>query len=185
MRLIILSGILAVALPFAIALFATKDRVGLDVSERFLERLDEIPSGATEQQRKLTPDNLKAWVADHPTSAAQYALRVVPMDVVYLLALGAFLGLASNWLATDMQWPASVAGIPMWMILWLLPALYVATDLIEDSMIAMLLTFPDFIGAATVGALKAAKAIKIVSVGAGISLTVALGIMGCFWGKSA
>jgi hypothetical protein len=59
MRLIIVSGLFAIVLLFAIGLFATKKRVGLDVSERFLERLDEIPSGATERQRELSSDNLK------------------------------------------------------------------------------------------------------------------------------
>ncbi len=150
MRLIILSGLSAIVLPFAIGLFATKKRVGLDVSERFLERLDEIPSGATKEQRELNSSNLKNWVADHPVHAAQYARRVMPMDILYLVALGSFLGLASNWLASDMQWPAAFAGLPIW--LWLLPALYIVSDVVEDLMIAMLMTSPRLIEPATVRA---------------------------------
>lgn len=185
MRMIIVSGTLAIALPFAIAVFSTKARVGLDVSERFLERLDEIPSGATETQRELNSTNLKAWVADHPDYAAKYALRVLPMDILYLLSLGSFLGLALTWLAADMQWPASVAGIPTWTILWLLPALYIATDLIEDCLIAVLMTSPSSIEPATVRTLKTVKRIKIGSVGAGMLLTAGLGMLTLIWGKSA
>ena len=185
MRAIIVSGILAIALPFVIALFATRKRVGLDVSERFLERLDEIPSGATAMQRELNSSNLKAWVADHPDHAARYARCVLPMDIFYLLSLGSFLGLASTWLAADMQWPASVAGIPTWMILWLLPALYIATDLIEDGLIALLMTSPQAIEPATVRALKTVKSLKIGAVGLGMLLTACLGVLALFWGSSA
>ncbi|MFH1345045.1 MAG: hypothetical protein ABIL01_28165 [Pseudomonadota bacterium] len=185
MRLIIVSGLFAIVLPFAIGLFATKKRVGLDVSERFLERLDEIPSGATEQQRELSSGNLKNWVADHPVSAAQYARYVIPMDILYLLALGSFLGLASNWLAADMQWPASFAGVPIWIWLWLLPALYIVADIIEDSMIAVLMTSPRLIEPVTVRALTRIKGIKISSVGAAMLQTAVLGVLTLLWSKGA
>ncbi len=185
MRLIIVSGLFAIVLPFAIGLFATKTRVGLDVSERFLERLDEIPSGATEQQRELNSGNLKSWVSNHPVSAAQYARRVMPMDMLYLLALGSFLGLASNWLASDVQWPASFAGVPIWIWLWLLPALYVVADIVEDLMIATLMTSPRLIEPATVRALTKIKGIKIGSVGAAMLQTAVLGVLALLWGKGA
>ena len=185
MRLIIISGLFAIILPFAIGLFATKKRVGLDVSERFLERLDEIPSGPTEQQRQLNSGNLKSWVSNHPVSAAQYARRVMPMDILYLLALGSFLGLASNWLAADMQWPASFAGVPIRIWLWLLPALYIAADIVEDLMIATLMTSPRLIEPATVRALTTIKGTKIGSVGAAMLQTAVLGVLALLWGKGA
>lgn len=183
MRLIIVSGLFAVVLPFAIGLFATRKRVGLDVSERFLERLDEIPSGATKQQRELNSGNLRNWVAEHPVSAAQYARHVMPMDILYLLALGSFLGLASNWLAADLQ--LSFVGVPIWLWLWLLPALYIVADIIEDSMIAAFMTSPRLIEPATVRALTSIKGIKIGSVGAAMLQTIVLGVLALLWGKGA
>jgi hypothetical protein len=116
-------------------------------------------------------------VADHPVSAAQYARYVMPMDILYLLALGSFPGLASTWLAADMRWPASFAGIPIWIWLWLLPALYMVADIIEDSMIAMLMTSPRLIEPVTVRALTRIKGFKISSVGAAMLQTAVLVVL--------
>ncbi len=183
MRMIIVSGVAAVALPFIIGMYATNARVGLDVSERFLERLSEIPSGATQQERELNAANLKSWVLKHPEHAARYARGIMPMDLLYLLALGCFLGLGSAWLAQDLSWPRCLAAVPAW-TWWVLPGLYIAADLLEDATIALLMTYPDLIETTSVRILMALKTVKILAVGLAMTVAALLGVAGLSWGKS-
>ena len=64
-RLTLLFATLAIALPFVISYVATPAKVGIDVSERFLERSDEMPAGRAEDD---TPaKKLKYWVENENT----------------------------------------------------------------------------------------------------------------------
>jgi hypothetical protein len=71
-------------------------------------------------------------------------MRVIPLDLLYLLLLGAFLGFASTTLADLIQWPASLSNLPL-SGFWLLPALYILSDFAEDLVILVLLNWPSAI----------------------------------------
>jgi hypothetical protein len=183
MRLIILSGTWAILLPFLIAQVAEKLGAGLAVTERFLERLNKIPSGTSDEPQELNAINLKDWVEKHPACATKYAW-LMPIDVLYLFSLGSFLGLASGWLAEDVQLPASIAGIAVWKLLWGLPVLYMASDLIEDAMIVLFMKAPITITNGSLRAQVLIKNLKIVSVIGGMVLTAHLALLALVFGKS-
>jgi hypothetical protein len=95
---------LAIALPFIISQIAMP--YGLAVSLRFLERPtnSENPKYAipadSDKAVDLTGDSLSSWIQAKGGRLAQgYATRVIPLDLLYLLLLGCFLGVASTTLA--------------------------------------------------------------------------------------
>jgi hypothetical protein len=180
MKWIILLAAAAIAIPYTIA-FIAPDR-GTAVSERFLERPGGIPAEAG--KAPLDHDKLRAWVTSGETKgfAQTYAWRVIPIDLLYLCALGGFLALAAHTLATTEIAPGNVlARIPvMW---WLvLPALYVVTDLLEDSLIFTLLTNPASISNFLVGVLSALTATKIAAVALALAQIFVLGLGGTIRG---
>jgi len=66
---------------------------GVDVADRFIERLAYIPSKTASL---LTRDSLAKWLADpqNASAAAGYvALILFPLDLLFLLLLGSFLAL--------------------------------------------------------------------------------------------
>jgi hypothetical protein len=151
-RLIILLAMLAmlaIAMPFIISQAALP--YGVAVSLRFLERPTNndnpkytIPA-ESEKSLELTGDSLTNWIQMRDGRPAQgYAMRVIPLDLLYLVCLGAFLGLASTTLASVVQWPASFSGIPI-LAFWLPPTLYIFFDFSEDISILVLLNSPSTI----------------------------------------
>jgi hypothetical protein len=148
-RLIILLAMLAIALPFIISQAAMP--YGVAVSLRFLERPTNsvkpkytIPA-ESDNAVTLTKDSLTSWTQTRGGQLAQgYATRVIPLDLLYLLLLGAFLGFASTTLAGIIQWPESLSNLPI-SGFWLLPALYILFDLAEDIVILVLLNWPSAI----------------------------------------
>jgi hypothetical protein len=171
-RLIICLAALAIAMPFIISQAAMP--YGVAVSLRFLERPTNtgdlrytIPTESVELVG-LTGDSLTNWVRMKEGRLAQgYARRVIPLDLVYLLILGAFLGCASTTLARLIQWPVSLSGIPF-SAFWLLPALYMIFDLFEDTSILVLLESPATIGT-MFWTLTAFRAAKLAAVFVGIA----------------
>ena len=186
MRLVILLAILAIALPFIISGAATP--FGSAVSFRFLER----PTATGAQpytvpgdpnMPELTAASLKAWVQTHLTAPEEtqinpvkgYAMRVIPLDILYLIFLGTFLGVASTSLAGVIRWPSAIAGLPVG-IWWMLPAIYMFCDLAEDTMIYSMLTWPSAIND-WFGTLTHVRAWKIRTVTLGMVQVFALDIL--------
>ena len=172
MRFIILFGTLAIALPFLISGIAS--RYGSAVAERFLERPGAVPEelggGAI-----LTHEKLYKWATAPATSADAkgYAHRVLPVDLLYLIFLGGFLGLAASTVSSSIVWPMSWPAIPVW-TWWLLPLTYVVCDVLEDSLIIFLLSWPSFISQIGLDCLSVLRFLKIYSVGLSMALVVAL-----------
>jgi hypothetical protein len=167
MRLIILLGTLAIALPFIISGAAIP--FGNAVSGRFLERptRDGVPRYAipleTASGKPLDATSLVDWVSKNGDFAKGYATRVIPLDVLYLLILGCFLAIASATMAPLVQWPISLSGFPIW-IWWLLPVVYVACDFSEDALVFAMLRWPSTIQEGTMDALAILRATKIATV---------------------
>jgi hypothetical protein len=168
-------GALAVALPFVISAVASK--FGKAVSERFLERPGELPAevGA---EGPLTASTLRDWATGSKTEAHAkgYARCVMPLDLLYLVSLGLFLGLAANYLAGLVSWPGWIASRPDW-LWWILPVVYMAFDFAEDSLIVGLLSWPAGITDASLKVLSVLRFVKIVSVGGAMGVAVLLGLL--------
>jgi hypothetical protein len=126
-----------------------------------------------------TTENLKTLAANR-TMASKYVFPVlVPLDLLVMILLAASMALGSAFWARSMGLPPEA----IWIVL-LLPAAYVAADLIEDSMLVVMLTYQETINDAFVGWMKVFTVIKMGSVlGAGAQtlgfLILALGK--CAW----
>jgi hypothetical protein len=167
-------GALAVTLPFVISSVAA--RFGKAVSERFLERPTELPAEVGEGP--LTASMLRAWATGSKTAvhARGYARWVMPLDLVYLVSLGLFLGLAASYLAGLVSWPGWIVSCPDW-LWWILPVVYIAFDFAEDSLIVVLLSWPSSITEGSVKFLSVLRFVKIASVGAAMGVAVVLGVL--------
>ena len=129
----ILSAALTLSLSFLIADKASQ--FGLAVAIRFLERGDVIPPG----NQPLTAENLERWRSDpvNHASAQAYASQIIPLDILFLLSLGCFFGLASMALTEHI----GMSSFPR-LLLLIFPLLYSASDFIEDLLIRNMLVSP-------------------------------------------
>ena len=131
-----------------------------------------IPS----QTEILSEPTLARWLADKRNDKAisVYVVPVLfPLDILFLLCLGVFLGLASGALADRLGFLSS---IPAW-IWWILPAAYMASDLAEDTVIAAI--FKSFIPLTTgwFRLLSTLTAIEIATISAAIGQVAILGAL--------
>lgn len=111
---------------------ASASNYGVDVADRFIERLAYIPS---KTQSLLTRGNLEKWLADpeNAVAAKGYVVPVLfPLDLTFLVLLGCFLGVASTAIAGQVP---MLGAIPH-AIFWILPLLFLLCDLSEDTLIA-------------------------------------------------
>jgi hypothetical protein len=183
MRLVILLGAAAIAVPFVISFVAPASIVGRAVSDRFLERSNAIPPEPETGSVPIDKDSLRAWVTSPATAnfARAYAWRVMPLDLVYLVVLGGFLALGAHTLASAVVWPAMLAKLPLWV--WLVfPIAYMIADAAEDSLIMVLMSKPESISKSSVDALTALRGAKIASNALAITQIFALGLAGAIWG---
>jgi hypothetical protein len=129
----ILSAALTLSLSFLIADKASQ--FGFAVAIRFLERGDVIPPG----NQPLTAENLDRWRSAplNRASARGYASQIIPLDILFLLSLGFFSGLASMALANHIGLSSLQRSL-----LLIFPVLYTASDFIEDLLIRNILVSP-------------------------------------------
>jgi hypothetical protein len=126
----ILSAALTLSLSFLIADKASQ--FGFAVAIRFLERGDVIPP----DNQPLTAEKLERWRSDpvNRASAQGYATQIIPLDILFLLSLGCFFGLASMALADHI----GMSNFQR-LLLLIFPVLYAASDFIEDLLIRNML----------------------------------------------
>jgi hypothetical protein len=186
MTCIILLATTAIALPFIISMIAPATEVGRAVADRFLERsfleTPTIPADSKTKQRPADADNLREWVTAQETAdhARAYAWRVMPLDFLYLAALGAFLALAATTLASTIAWPPAWWNPPPW--LWLIfPLTYMLADVAEDCLIIALMTRPARISEFTLKLLAVLRNVKIGTNIMAIGQIFALGLAGAIW----
>ncbi|OCK59868.1 hypothetical protein [Bradyrhizobium sp. LMTR 3] len=171
MAKIVILFALTLALNLALKFFVAP-RYGKDVAARFLEHLKYIPS----QNEALSQASLARWLADKTQSGAirGYVFPVLfPLDFLFLICLGLFLGFASVPLAERLEFLSS---LPVW-IWWMLPICYMAFDIAEDIVIAAI--FKSFVPltADSFRLLSSLTAIKIASVKAAIAQVILLGAL--------
>ena len=133
-----------------------------EVAERFLEKGTDY-----------TATSLTAWVKAHETQARHYAFPVlVPLDLLFMAFLAAFLAVASVTFAGSIH---GLAGLG-WMFV-LLPALYLGVDLAEDAVLARFLTSVDSISPSAVAFVHALTTIKIWGVLTAIGQVIILFVL--------
>ncbi|MEK4032362.1 hypothetical protein WOC76_22405 [Methylocystis sp. IM3] len=141
------------------------DRIGPDVSGRFLE-----------VNPRYNRESLTEWVLCNPAKARRYAFPVLfPLDALFLFCFGGFLGLGSVAAAHTLQWPSYAD----W-LLALAPGFFVACDLAEDVMLARFLLAPTLITREAVAAAKAITGIKIALVVVATLQTALVSAVGTF-----
>ena len=142
-------------------------RVGGRVADRFLEH---GPSS-----RSYTAESLAQWTGDNRGDARRYAVPVLfPLDLLLMACLAGFLSIAS----VALGGATSRFGGVLWLFA-LLPAAYLAADLVEDTVLASLL-----LHRITPGLVKAAHVLttlKIWTLGASAAQLVLLGILALVW----
>jgi len=175
MRAVIVVAVIFAILHFGLRYWVTPG-FGEDVRARFVERMKYIPSftaqgdqdGQHGNEAALNETNFAAWLAKPGNEASRrgYAFPVLfPLDILFLVALGSLLGMASLLLAAKV---GAVSGWPVW-VWWLFPVAYMVFDLLEDALLIALLTAPSLLNAGTFRALTAFTSGKIgtVTVAAG------------------
>ncbi|MCJ9700401.1 MULTISPECIES: hypothetical protein [unclassified Bradyrhizobium] len=166
----------AIIWPFIVAMFSSK--LGADVSARFLERPGHIPSTGN----ALTRKSLEKWLRspDNGPFRKPYAYLIMPLDVVYISLVGGFFILGSIWLVSALIWPQPVEWWPYCIGVCILPAVYIFSDLVEDALIAYVMSRQD-VSDRTFNLMRLATTIKIWSFGAAAAQTLVLGICAIFW----
>lgn len=158
MRIWILLGLLALTAAVYTTQQFVAPRYGAAVENRFLERLKDISPS-----KPLTAANLREWAQDNANVKAVrgYVMPVIiPLDVLFLLAFGSFLGFASCALAGRIE---GLSIMPMW-VWWVFPGLYIVADACEGVAIASLLSWPETITRNSFAALSALTFAKIATV---------------------
>jgi hypothetical protein len=171
LQTIIILFVLTLGLTLTLKLFVTP-KYGTDVANRFLERLKYIPS----QTEVLSAITLRRWLADKANDSAirGYIYPVLfPIDILFLLALGLLLGFASAALAGGLGF---LSNVPHW-IWWVLPAAYMASDLVEDTIIAAIFKSRIALTENSFRLLSALTAIKLSTVTSAIAQVAFLGAL--------
>jgi hypothetical protein len=112
-----------------------------DVSERFIERHSDIPSmvNTTKDKGHLSLTNLSAWISN-PANEKQrrgYVTPIIlPLDLLFLVALGCLLGSVSQLFAKHVR---VVSAWNPWRW-WFFPVAYMLCDFIEDTIIVLVLS---------------------------------------------
>jgi hypothetical protein len=120
-----------------------------------------------------TVDSLRDRVKKDTVRAARYVCPVlVPLDLLFLVFLGATLAIVSVMSASAVSWLSGAA----WLFV-LLPALYVGVDLAEDALLVRLLAWPDTVTTGMVTVVRALTSIKIWAVKLAFAQTVLLAVV--------
>jgi hypothetical protein len=177
MRTIVIFLFAMIAVIWAVLQFAQKWTQNSDIKVRFIERIDYIPS-STPSSALLSFDSLKNWLDDPANAAARRAYIfpiLFPLDFVFLILLGVFLGLASIAVSSQL---APLRAIPAW-IWWVFPGLYMACDFLEDTVLLVLFTKKLRLDPAFYYLLRGLTKAKIVAVSIAIGQT---GFLASLWG---
>lgn len=163
----------AIAWSYLIA--GVAGRLGQDVSSRFLEHGNVIPSL---NNTALTAQSLSLWLRDSSTAqyARAYRFFVIPLDLVYLALLGGFLATGSLWCAEALAWPKALESW-QWYLIPIPALLYVVADTVEDALIFVVLASSTTVSSGLFSAMRFATAAKLIFVSVAIFETLALGLL--------
>lgn len=171
MRVIVILALVTAVLNIGLRYYVTPP-LGEDVKDRFIEQNKYIPSlknqAGQADDGKLTTTNLQHWSNDPANLVARQgyvAPVILPLDLLFLIAVGGLLGFSSQSLAGKIGLLSPVPSIA-W---WVLPVIYMLADLVEDSMIVVLLTWPGTINDTSFQVLRFFTTLKLYAIGAAIA----------------
>jgi hypothetical protein len=171
MLIFLVCAAVTILLQFTIPHFSSP--YGAAVKARFVERSKTIPEGET-GDLPLNEQNLRQWISSYPESARGYASPVLfPLDILFLFALGIALATGSVFFARHAMLVSDVWPV----IWWIIPAVYLASDFVEDVLLIGILKNPQRLTARSFSSLALATDIKIKSVTTGFCQIVALGVL--------
>jgi hypothetical protein len=168
MRALIVLAILVAILQFGLKYFVTPP-YGEDVTGRFIERSKFIPSIKAQKlagnDGTFNISNLALWLAmpeNAPIRRGYVTPVILPLDLLFLIALGSLLGWASSMLAVEIGLMSKFSPV----IWWIFPLAYLLFDFVEDIFIAVILTWPSLLSPATFWMLTTATTGKLWAIGA-------------------
>jgi hypothetical protein len=176
MRVIIVLAVLTALLHLGLRYYITP-QFGQDVRDRFIERRKYIPSLKDQQLKDndgpLTVSNLSLWINDpaNQVNRQGYVAPVIlPLDVLFLIAVGSLLGCLSQLLASRI---GLISGWPV-ILWWFFPLAYMLCDFIEDVLIVSLLSWPSLLNEVSFPTLRFFTTAKLFTISAAIVETGAL-----------
>jgi hypothetical protein len=171
MLIFLVSAAVTILLQFTIPHFSSP--YGAAVKARFVERSKTIAEGGTGDV-PLNEENLRSWISSYPEFAKGYASPVLfPLDILFLFALGIALATGSVFFARH-----AVLVSDVWPVIWwIIPMVYLVSDLVEDIILMGVLKNPQRLTAQSFSSLALATDIKIKSVSAGFCQLAALVVL--------
>jgi hypothetical protein len=171
MLIFLLCAAATILLQFTIPYFSSP--YGAAVKARFVERSKTIPELGTGDV-PLNEQNLRKWISSCPESARGYASPVLfPLDILFLFVLGIALATGSVFFARH-----AVLVSEVWPVIWwIVPAVYLISDFVEDVLLIGVLKNQLRLTARSFSSLALATNIKIKSVTAGFCQLAALGVL--------
>jgi hypothetical protein len=171
MLIFLVCAAVTILLQFTIPHFSSP--YGAAVKARFVERSKTIPEGETGDV-PLNEQNLRQWISSYLESAGGYASPVLfPLDILFLFALGIALATGSVFFARHAVLVSNVWPV----IWWIIPAVYLVSDFVEDVLLIGILKNPQQLTAQSFSSLALATNIKIKSVTAGFCQLAVLGVL--------
>jgi hypothetical protein len=188
-------GSLTIAASFLISLVA--GRCGYDVSARFLERGNVIPSRQLSSANtslpqdsgprldvRLTKESLSAWLVDATTSqyVRPYVFWVIPLDFVFMGLLGAFMVTGSLTFAEAIAWPRPLS---QWQgpALLIAPIVYVVSDAVEDIQIIRILLGSNQVDGSSFATMRWWTGCKTLFATIALTQTIGLGFWSLWFSK--
>ena len=161
MRVAIFTGVVAIGLFFFVA--AVASRYGPDAAQ-----VPTVEARFLEKPPRHEAAFIQDWVVQHPDAARHYAFPILfPLDLIFMLFLGGFLGLASVLTANTIGWLKPFA----W-LLTIAPAVYVVVDLAENILLARLLLHAQAINDSSARIAWMATELKLFAAGSAIVQTI-------------
>jgi hypothetical protein len=161
MRVAIFIGAVTIGLFFFVA--AVASRYGPDVAQ-----VPTVEGRFLEKPPRHEAAFIQDWVVQHPDAARHYAFPVlIPLDLLFMLFLGGFLGLGSVLTANTIGWLK-----PFALLLTIAPAVYVVVDLAENILLARLLLHAQAINDSSARIAWMATELKLFAAGFAIVQTI-------------
>jgi len=170
MRAIIVLAVVTAALHLGLR-YCVAPPFGRDVQDRFIERDKYIPSlrdqRLPDNDGALTAPNLLRWINDPANQINRFGYVkpvILPLDLLFLIALGSLLGCLAQLLASRI---GLISGWPV-IVWWIFPLAYMLCDFIEDGLIVILLSWPSLLHDTSFQALRIFTRAKLFTIGAAV-----------------
>jgi hypothetical protein len=172
MKIAIFTGAVTISLFYLLAI--VEAQYGPDVP-----RVAAVADRFLEKSPRHTAEYMRDWVEKYPDAARRYAFPVLfPLDLLFMIFLGGYLGLGSVLTADTIDWLKRFARL-----FAIIPAVYVLADLVEDTLLARLLLDVQAIDDASVWWPRVATGVKLAAAGLAIFQTIVVSGVAAICGR--